>query len=234
MRITCEDQSEGRLFFAHDFLSTLNSIGQKVKLYVPDNYQTKYGNFLDYFPRIDIQLGFQNLNTTVPDIIFSNANDLHALQQIKKSLIFPILKNSEIKNYINWYNLLKDKFKQNIIPVEFKQSEKSIVQPESKWAMDMLQRQISEKPLKDISFLISAGPTIEDIDPVRYITNRSSGKMGIALARAAYLNGANVKLVIGPTSIDIPCYLKTQQIRSAEDMYHAVISHFEHCDVYIG
>jgi phosphopantothenoylcysteine decarboxylase/phosphopantothenate--cysteine ligase len=92
----------------------------------------------------------------------------------------------------------------------------------------------NNKELSGKKFLITAGPNCEDIDPVRYITNRSSGKMGYALAKAARNRGADVTLVSGPVSLKKPYGMKVIDIYSAEDMYKAVDDHFEGCDVLIG
>ncbi|MFB3855028.1 MAG: bifunctional phosphopantothenoylcysteine decarboxylase/phosphopantothenate--cysteine ligase CoaBC [Vicinamibacterales bacterium] len=70
--------------------------------------------------------------------------------------------------------------------------------------------------------LVTAGPTLEDIDPVRYIGNRSSGRMGFAIAREAAARGASVTLVCGPTSIEPPASIETVRIRSAADMHAEV------------
>lgn len=74
--------------------------------------------------------------------------------------------------------------------------------------------------------LVTAGPTCEDLDPVRYITNRSSGKMGYAVAEAAARRGAHVVLVSGPTSLDIPAGVECVNIRTAMEMQQAVRQHF--------
>jgi phosphopantothenoylcysteine decarboxylase/phosphopantothenate--cysteine ligase len=92
----------------------------------------------------------------------------------------------------------------------------------------------NNKDLSGKKFLITAGPNCEDIDPVRYITNRSSGKMGYALAKAARNRGADVTLVSGPVSLKKPYGTKVIDIYSAEDMYKAVDEHFDGCDVLIG
>lgn len=75
--------------------------------------------------------------------------------------------------------------------------------------------------------LVTAGPTCEDLDPVRYLTNRSSGKMGYALAEAAALRGADVVLVSGPTSLPDPYGVRCVRVRSAEELHRAVLSHLE-------
>lgn len=91
-----------------------------------------------------------------------------------------------------------------------------------------------EKDLKGMKIVITAGPTIESIDPVRYLTNRSSGKMGYAIARVAAARGAEVTLVSGKTNIKPPANIKKFiKIVSAEDMYQAVISNLEQNDVVI-
>lgn len=83
------------------------------------------------------------------------------------------------------------------------------------------------------TLLITAGPTCEDLDPVRYLTNRSSGKMGYAVAEAAARRGARVILVSGPTSLDAPANVERINVRSAEEMQHAVTDRFPECSVAI-
>ncbi|MCX7695562.1 MAG: bifunctional phosphopantothenoylcysteine decarboxylase/phosphopantothenate--cysteine ligase CoaBC [Caloramator sp.] len=90
-----------------------------------------------------------------------------------------------------------------------------------------------EKDLTGKNILITAGPTREDIDPVRFITNRSTGKMGYAIARAARDRGANVTLITGPTNINPPSFIDIVNVYSAEDMYRAVSERFDSCDVLV-
>lgn len=88
--------------------------------------------------------------------------------------------------------------------------------------------------LKNLNILITAGATIQDIDPVRYITNNSTGKMGYAIAREAVFMGADVSLVSGYTNLEIPTNLKDfVKIRSANDMYEEVIKRYENADIVI-
>jgi phosphopantothenoylcysteine decarboxylase/phosphopantothenate--cysteine ligase len=88
--------------------------------------------------------------------------------------------------------------------------------------------------LAGLSILITAGPTREAIDPVRYISNRSSGKMGYALAEAASALGADVALVSGPTALPAPRVRELVRVESADDMYRAVMARAGTADVYIG
>ena len=81
--------------------------------------------------------------------------------------------------------------------------------------------------------LVSAGPTFEDIDPVRFIGNRSSGKMGFAVAAAAVQRGAQVCMVAGPVALPTPAGVHRIDVRSAAQMHAAVIGQLP-CDAYIG
>ncbi len=79
--------------------------------------------------------------------------------------------------------------------------------------------------------LVTAGPTQEALDPVRYLTNHSTGKMGYAIARMAMLRGANVTLITGPTAIAPPPFVHVVNIISAADMFDAVAAHAPDCDL---
>jgi len=81
--------------------------------------------------------------------------------------------------------------------------------------------------------LVTAGPTREPLDPVRYISNRSSGKMGYAIAQAAARRGARVILVSGPTALDPPREAQVVHVETAQEMYEAVLSHLEAVTVVI-
>ena len=97
-----------------------------------------------------------------------------------------------------------------------------------------LERQIAkEKDLTGKKVLVTAGPTIESIDPVRYISNHSSGKMGYAIAKAAMLRGADVTLVSGKTSIEPPMFVDVVDITSAGDMYREVMNRSYEQDIII-
>ncbi len=90
------------------------------------------------------------------------------------------------------------------------------------------------KLLDGLRLLITAGPTCEPIDPVRVITNRSSGKTGYALAQAAYECGAQVTLVSGPTNLACPHGVKRISVQTAQQMYDAVMPLAAHSDIFIG
>ena len=90
-----------------------------------------------------------------------------------------------------------------------------------------------KKDMTGMKVLVTAGPTQEAIDPVRYITNHSSGKMGYSIAKACMLRGADVTLVTGRTSLDAPFFVNTIPIVSAKDMYREVTSRSQDMDIII-
>ena len=97
----------------------------------------------------------------------------------------------------------------------------------------MIEYCLSDKPLKNKRVLVTAGPTQEALDPVRYITNHSSGKMGYALAKRAFELGAKVTLITGPTGLDFPYGIKTIEIQTAKEMFMAVKEHYQKQDFII-
>lgn len=106
--------------------------------------------------------------------------------------------------------------------------------PKEQTLVDFIECALADKQdLKGKKVLVTAGPTQEAIDPVRYITNHSSGKMGYAVAKAAMLRGAEVTLVSGQVNIDPVPFVKTISVVSAKDMYNAVIKEFEDSDIVI-
>lgn len=97
----------------------------------------------------------------------------------------------------------------------------------------ILKEAACEKTMADKRVLVTAGPTVEAIDPVRYITNHSTGKMGYAIAREAMLRGAKVTLVTGPVAIDPPMFVDVVPVTSAADMFEAVTGRAQEQDIII-
>ena len=91
----------------------------------------------------------------------------------------------------------------------------------------------TKKDLSGKHILITAGPTREPIDPVRYLTNRSSGKMGYAIAERAHMRGGDVRLISGPVSLDAVPGIKTIDIHTCNDMYRNIMDNFDWADVVI-
>ena len=106
--------------------------------------------------------------------------------------------------------------------------------PSEQVLLDYILRVIAkEKDLAGKRVLVTVGPTRESIDPVRFITNHSTGKMGYAVARQAMLRGAEVTLVSGPVSIDPPPFVRVVNVSSAKDMFEAVKVNFADADIII-
>ena len=106
--------------------------------------------------------------------------------------------------------------------------------PEESLLIAAIEKEIAcEKDMAGMNVLVTAGPTQESMDPVRYITNHSTGKMGYELAKAAMLRGANVTLVSGQTSLTPPPFVDVVKIKSAQDMFEAVTSRAPECDLVI-
>ena len=106
--------------------------------------------------------------------------------------------------------------------------------PEPETLLAYIERETAcKKDLKGKKILVTAGPTQEAIDPVRYITNHSSGKMGYAIAKTAMLRGADVTLVSGHTAIEPPMFVNLVPVVTAKDMYEAVTSISDEQDIII-
>ena len=90
-----------------------------------------------------------------------------------------------------------------------------------------------DKALAGINALVTAGPTYERIDPVRFIGNFSSGKMGIAIAEELALHGANVTLVIGPSHEDVPPFIDVVRVEGSDEMYDEVQIQYPWCDIIV-
>ena len=109
-----------------------------------------------------------------------------------------------------------------------------MLEPEALLADLLATFQKQHLPHRGKRVLITAGPTVEQIDPVRAITNFSSGKMGYSIAEAALEMGAEVTLVSGPTALQAPVEAKIIAVKSAQEMLKAVMAHVDNQDIFIG
>ena len=106
--------------------------------------------------------------------------------------------------------------------------------PEPETLLEYILQEVAyEKDLKGKKILVTAGPTQESIDPVRYLTNHSSGKMGYAIAKVCSMRGADVTLVSGKTSIKPPLFVDVVPVTTAREMYEAVTERFDRQDIVI-
>ena len=105
--------------------------------------------------------------------------------------------------------------------------------PEPERLVEEIIRELSKKDLKNKKILVTAGPTREALDPVRFLTNHSSGKMGYALARAASYRGAEVKLISGPTKLEPPLGVELIKVETAAEMKAEVFRHSDSAEIII-
>jgi len=105
--------------------------------------------------------------------------------------------------------------------------------PDPAFIFDRLEAMLIKKDLKDKKILISAGPTVEAIDPVRFISNHSSGKMGYAIAKAAEKRGGQVTLVSGPVSLESPVGVERIDVETCEEMASQMHANMDQADIII-
>ena len=156
-----------------------------------------------------------------------------------KKIISPAMNHNMFHNPIVQDNINKlKKFGYEIVePVRGMLANRDIGDgklPAEETLLEYIVREIAfEKDLQGKKIMITAGATRENIDPVRFITNHSSGKMGFALARAAMLRGAEVTLVKAHTEVNPPMFVNLINVDSAEDMFNAVKDNFQDMDIVI-
>ncbi len=105
--------------------------------------------------------------------------------------------------------------------------------PDAEVLVEEVERAVAEQDLSGVRMLVTAGPTWEALDPVRHLANRSSGKMGYAIARVARRRGAEVTLVSGPTALRAPRGITLERVTAAQEMEQAVVRHARDADVVI-
>lgn len=105
--------------------------------------------------------------------------------------------------------------------------------PEWDEVKEYMARSLTPQSLHGQRILVTAGPTREPLDPARFLSNRSSGKMGYALARSAFRRGGEVTLISGPSSLSCPTGVHLVKVQTAKEMYDAVLSHAKNCSVVI-
>ncbi len=156
-----------------------------------------------------------------------------------KKLIAPAMNHNMFHNPIVQDNLEKlKKFGYEIIePVKGMLANRDIGDgklPDEETLLEYIVREIAfEKDMAGRKVLVTAGATRESIDPVRFITNHSSGKMGYAIARAAMLRGADVTVVAAHTDVEPPMFVNVVPVQSAEDMFNAVTERSDDMDIII-
>ncbi|WP_456405511.1 phosphopantothenoylcysteine decarboxylase domain-containing protein [Caldithrix abyssi] len=224
MKVFVKDLTDQLLVFALPMLDALLKQGWEVRL------SSKDAHVAGIFNRLNGKIRLQNSDTPVDEewttVLLWNVLDF-AADALQGNIIFPIIPAARAVEYpravndVLWTPLSDHSvlgYRMGDVP--------SLI--------DFVYYLNHARPLRGKRVLITGGPTAEDIDPVRFITNRSSGKMGLALARAAFVCGAEVTLILGPSALNVPKYLSCIHVRSAQQMAEAVFKHFDQSDVYIG
>ena len=154
-------------------------------------------------------------------------------------LVSPAMNTNMLENPITQDNLkILEKYGFGIIP-----SESGILAckdkgsgrlPKEEVLLDYIYRELARpKDMAGLHVTVTAGPTQESLDPVRYLTNHSTGRMGYAVAREAMLRGAEVTLISGPVSIAPPPFVKVVNITTAKEMFEAVAAHLDSTDILV-
>lgn len=234
MRIFLIDHTAGRMQLAVPFLATLNDLKREVWLKLTTEQRVDYGRLFRLFENLHI---WDKPFDPATDDIFIDIVESSAVEfeyEKNRHLIFPIILAENIQEYQKSVESNQLTNRLFFTPVAAHNAIGKYLAGDFQSAPDILQRLMTGVDLAELRILISAGATAEDIDPVRFITNRSTGRMGIALARAAYIRGAEVKLVLGPAQVSPPAYLNTCHVRSAANMAEQIFNLFPDCDVYIA
>lgn len=156
-----------------------------------------------------------------------------------KKLVAPAMNTQMLKNPITQDNLgiLKHYGFEIIQPATGMLACKDVGEgklPGTEVLLDHILKEIAfEKDMEGLRVMVTAGPTQESMDPVRYITNHSTGKMGYAIAKIAMLRGAKVTLVTGETSIEKPAFVDVISVKTAKEMFEAVRDHADEQDIIV-
>lgn len=201
-----------KILLTAEYMQWLNRSGYDV--YTHKDLKNRFKDFFDLFDNIKSDPGSLNC-----DLVIEFVEDISATSQY---LSYPVVSESgSCKNA------------DSSIPVS-ENMNGQYHQPLLEDAIDFTEKALTDQDYNGLHLLISAGPTAEDVDPVRYMTNRSTGKMGIALARAAFIRGAEVKLICGPTQQRVAEHFHPEHIRSAEQMKDAISANFQWCDFFFS
>lgn len=154
-------------------------------------------------------------------------------------LVSPAMNTGMLENPITQDNLKTlEKYGFGIIPSESGvlacKDKGSGRLPKEEVLLDYIYRELARpKDMQGLRVTVTAGPTQESLDPVRYLTNHSTGRMGYAIAREAMLRGAKVTLISGPVSLAPPPFVKVVPVVTAQDMFEAVAAHLNDTDILI-
>ena len=225
MTITIIDETGGLLALFPEFFDVIWAQSKRVVFPAGELYRPLLNAARRKFPQTELVTGREQA-TGESDLTVYAIKDLRSVSQAESDVLyFPIFTQDE---------RLPEDFAPNVVPLD---SGREVLGHRAGHLVslrDLIVKRRVPQSLTGKRVLVSAGPTAEDLDPVRYLTNRSSGKMGVALAQAAFLRGAEVELVLGATTLEAPPHLNAIRVRSAQQMAQAVFARFPQCHVYLG
>jgi len=220
-------------------LQTLSQNQVYTDMFVPaEKYEMAHITLAEFADAFIIAPATANIIGKIASGIGDDLLSTTIMAQEKPTLICPAMNDKMLANPIVQENIIKLK-KLGYVVMESAQGELACKTsgkgrlPDIADIVEEIETLLTPKDLKGRKILITAGPTEEPLDPVRFITNLSSGKMGYALAIEANRRGAEVTLVSGPTNLPLPPVRKIIKVRTAKEMYKAVIDNYRKMEIII-
>ncbi|KQC07294.1 MAG: phosphopantothenoylcysteine decarboxylase [Smithella sp. SDB] len=220
-------------------LQTLSQNQVYTDMFVPaDKYEMAHITLAEFADAFVIAPATANIIGKIASGIGDDLLSTTIMAQEKPTLICPAMNDKMLANSIVQGNINKLK-KLGFVLMESAQGELACKTtgkgrlPEIADIIEEIETLLTPKDLKGKRILITAGPTEEPLDPVRFITNLSSGKMGYALAIEAHRRGAEVNLISGPTNLPLPPVKKIIRVRTAKEMYKAVMDNYKKAEIII-
>jgi phosphopantothenoylcysteine decarboxylase/phosphopantothenate--cysteine ligase len=214
-------------------LQTLSQNQVYTDMFVPtDKYDMAHIALAEFADAFVIAPATGNIIGKIASGIGDDLLSTTIMAQVKPTLICPAMNDKMLANPIVQDNINKLK-KFGYVVMDSAVGELACKTqgvgrlPDVQVIVEEIETLLTPKDLDGVKILITAGPTEEPLDPVRFITNLSSGKMGYALAIAAHRRGAKVTLISGPTTLPLPPVEKIIKVRTAQEMYKAVLDNYK-------
>ncbi|PKN53427.1 MAG: bifunctional phosphopantothenoylcysteine decarboxylase/phosphopantothenate--cysteine ligase CoaBC [Deltaproteobacteria bacterium HGW-Deltaproteobacteria-13] len=220
-------------------MQTLSRNQVYTDMFVPaDQYDMAHISLAEFADAFVIAPATANIIGKIASGIGDDLLSTTMMAQSKPTLICPAMNDKMLSNPIVQENINKLK-KTGYVIMDSAEGELACKTagkgrlPDIADIIEEIKTLLTPKDFKGARILITAGPTEEPLDPVRFITNLSSGKMGYALAVAAHRRGANITLISGPANLPLPAAEKIIKVRTAKEMHKAVMTHYRNADIII-
>ncbi|MCX5849191.1 MAG: bifunctional phosphopantothenoylcysteine decarboxylase/phosphopantothenate--cysteine ligase CoaBC [Deltaproteobacteria bacterium] len=220
-------------------MQTLSQNQVYTDMFVPaDKYEIAHITLAEYADAFIIAPATANIIGKIASGIGDDLLSTTIMAQEKPTLICPAMNDKMLSNPIVQENINKLK-KIGYVVLDSAEGDLACKTkgkgrlPDIAEIVEEIETLLTPKDFKGAKILITAGPTEEPLDPVRFITNLSSGKMGYALAVEAHRRGAKVTLISGPTNLPLPLAEKIIKVRTAKEMYKAVMDNYKKAEIII-